>query len=347
MRRGNRAKEILRIAVTDLHSHRSQRTARTVMKASFGVVRLSEMSVPLQDLLPLLARLSNDSGASVGLDELSRVDGRSKFHLQRLFRAGVGETPLQFSRRVRLQRAAALLLASDKSVLDVALDVGFESQEGFSRAFKARFGDAPTRFRTQQRALASVKNANARHVELAHRAAPCIGLFRRELNLQKSDLTIGEAEMSYEIAKKSFEETPFLYVRRQIEPERIAEALGEMFGAVYGHATKLGIPFAGPPTARYPSFGPGMITIEAGMPIAGSAESDGEIVLGTLAGGDVASTVHKGPYDSLSKAHQALEKWSVENGVQAAGAAWEVYVTDPGEVPDPSEWLTEVNLPLR
>ncbi len=152
--------------------------------------------------------------------------------------------------------------------------------------------------------------------------------------------------MSHEIKKRSVEATPFLFVRTKAKQEEIASALESSFGAVFQYATTNGIAFAGPPTARYANFGPGFITIEAGMPVAGDARGEGDIELGSLFGGEVATTIHKGPYDQLSEAHQAIESWLAENSEQAAGGPWESYVTDPGEVPDPADWETEVNWPL-
>ena len=73
------------------------------------------------------------------------------------------------------------------------------------------------------------------------------------------------------------------------------------------------LPFVGPPTARYVSFGPGLITIEAGMPIVGPAKGSEGIMFGSLVGGSVASTIHKGPNDSLNLGHEAIQKWMTDN----------------------------------
>ncbi|MCG8461354.1 MAG: helix-turn-helix transcriptional regulator, partial [Holophagales bacterium] len=127
--------------------------ARTVEKSVILRVRMKIMPTPLEELLPLLARLVENDGELKSLADLAALDGRSPFHLQRVFRAAVGESPLQFSRRVRLQRAAASLLVTNKSVLEVALDAGFDSPDSFSRAFRAKFGMAPRRFREQRRVL--------------------------------------------------------------------------------------------------------------------------------------------------------------------------------------------------
>jgi len=305
------------------------------------------MPTPLEKLLPLLARLAQSDGEFKSLADLAARDGRSPFHLQRVFRASVGESPLQFSRRVRLQRAAASLLVTNRSVFEVALDAGFESHESFSRAFRARFDISPRKFREQRSVFDKLVRQVQSHLETANRTAPCVGLYRVSIAGKSTDTTSGGSGMSYTITKKKIDETPFLFTRREVKPEAIAEALGAMFHSVFQFATTQGIPFAGPPTSRYPSFGPGLITIEAGMPIAAPSEGEGEIMLGSLIGGDVVTTLHKGPYDDLNLAHEAIQKWLSENHEEAGGAPWETYLTDPGEVPDPADWLTEITWPLK
>ncbi|MFK7800036.1 MAG: helix-turn-helix domain-containing protein [Anaerolineae bacterium] len=303
----------------------------------------------LEELLPLLAQLTEVDGEIKTLADLAAADGRSPFHLQRIFSAEVGESPLQYSRRVRLQRAAASLLVTQKSVLDVALDAGFDSHEGFSRAFRTMFSMSPKQFRDQQKGTFNhfVRHYQL-HLETANRTAPCVSLYRVSVADQSkgSNKTRG-SDMSYQITKKNINETPFLYMKGQTKPDEVSTALAGMLVPVFQFATAQGIPFAGPPTARYVSFGPGLITLEAGMPVAGPAEGEGDILAGSLAGGNVASTIHKGPYDSLNLGHEAIQRWMMENDEEAGGPPWEVYITDPGEVPDPAEWLTEIIHPLK
>ena len=66
-----------------------------------------------------------------------------------------------------------------------------------------------------------------------------------------------------------------------------------------------------------------------------------------LPGGWVAVTWHVGPYEGLPHAHHAIIDWLADTGHEAAGAPWEVYWTDPSEVPDPAAWRTEVFHPIR
>src|SRR5687767_7750026 len=70
---------------------------------------------------------------------------RRQFH--RLTLDVIGETPAAHQRRVRLDRAAWLLLTTRATVLDAALETGWESHEVFTRAFRAQFGTTPSAFR--------------------------------------------------------------------------------------------------------------------------------------------------------------------------------------------------------
>jgi AraC family transcriptional regulator len=70
---------------------------------------------------------------------------RRQFH--RLMLQVLGETPGKRQRRVRLDRAVWLLLTSRATVLDIALETGFENHETFTRAFRTRFGVTPSVFR--------------------------------------------------------------------------------------------------------------------------------------------------------------------------------------------------------
>lgn len=71
----------------------------------------------------------------------------SRFHFDRLVSAVSGETPGRFRRRVRLERAAYRLVTSDWSVLEVAIEAGYTSHEGFTRAFHRAYDAAPAAWR--------------------------------------------------------------------------------------------------------------------------------------------------------------------------------------------------------
>ncbi len=82
------------------------------------------------------------------LGALAEVANFSPFHFHRLFRALTGEALGDYVRRRRLEIAAVRLRAQPAvPVLQIALGVGFGSAEAFTRAFRSRFGEAPTHYR--------------------------------------------------------------------------------------------------------------------------------------------------------------------------------------------------------
>ncbi|HEX4002714.1 MAG TPA: AraC family transcriptional regulator [Candidatus Acidoferrales bacterium] len=298
-----------------------------------------------RQIQPVLAYAAEHIDEDVSLAALARHAGLSTFHLQRIFSAAAGETPKQLTLRLRLGRAAVMLLASHDSILDVALSCGFQSHEVFIRAFRRRFGIAPSAYRER----GFVDEANAaqadRHAALVEQINPCVGLFY--ISGRENP---GRSGMAYEIAKKQMAPQPVLVVRRRIKPSEVASTLGEALGVVFMHAQQNGLALSGQPFTRYIEWGPGVWTIEAGLPVAahgkGGPPSEGGVRAEILPGGPAAVTTHAGPYDGLTAAHAAVQQWIEAQGLKAAGAPWEVYVTDPADFPDPKDWKTELFWPL-
>ncbi len=84
----------------------------------------------------------------MSLDELSELACFSPFHFQRIFKEVLGETPKQFIKRLRLEEAARIIAFQPEiNILEVALTVGFQSLEAFSRAFKDYYLISPDKYR--------------------------------------------------------------------------------------------------------------------------------------------------------------------------------------------------------
>jgi AraC family transcriptional regulator len=105
------------------------------------------MAVSLKKIQPAIAYAAQHLDEDVSLAALARQTRLSTYEFHRLFVATTGETPKQWTLRLRLGRSAVMLLLSRWSVLDIALSCGFQSPEVFCRAFLRRFGATPTAYR--------------------------------------------------------------------------------------------------------------------------------------------------------------------------------------------------------
>ncbi len=200
----------------------------------------------------------------------------------------------------------------------------------------------PTAFRRRGLGSDATAATTASHVTRVTGIGPCIRLFHT-----CDSQTTQEHVMPYAVSRKELAQQPVLVVRRRVKRGDIAAVLGEQFGRIWQYAMRAGATVAGQPFTRYLDWGPGMLTLEMGLPIATATAGEADIRSDTLPGGPAAVVTHTGPYDRLSDAHAAVQIWVEENGFRAAGAPWETYVSDPADVPDQKDWQTEICWPLE
>ncbi|WP_231101505.1 AraC family transcriptional regulator [Pseudoalteromonas luteoviolacea] len=83
----------------------------------------------------------------ISVHEIAQSSHYSTYHYSRVFKALVGDTPKEYLRKRRLTLAAKRLLTEEVGILELALESQFESQEAFTRAFKALFDMTPAQYR--------------------------------------------------------------------------------------------------------------------------------------------------------------------------------------------------------
>ena len=83
----------------------------------------------------------------LGVDDLAGVAGLSRAHFSREFRRAFGESPHAYLLTRRLERAAALLRTTDRSVADICFTVGLQSVGSFTTSFTRTFEVSPTAYR--------------------------------------------------------------------------------------------------------------------------------------------------------------------------------------------------------
>src|SRR5919205_4418808 len=83
----------------------------------------------------------------LGVDDMARAASMSKAHFSRAFRSAFGESPHAYLLTRRLERAAAMLRMTDRSVTEICFAVGLQSLGSFTTSFTRTFGVSPTAYR--------------------------------------------------------------------------------------------------------------------------------------------------------------------------------------------------------
>lgn len=104
------------------------------------------------DIGTALAALHRAPAEPWTIASLAAEVGLSRSVLAERFRRYLSETPIAYLTRWRLQLGAQLLASTNRSVAEIAAEVGYESEPAFNRAFKREFDLPPARFRSRSKA---------------------------------------------------------------------------------------------------------------------------------------------------------------------------------------------------
>ena len=86
----------------------------------------------------------------LSIDRMASIACLSRYHFARSFKLALGQSPHRYVSTKRLERAKALLLAGDRSLLDIALGLSFSCQANFTRAFRQATGKTPSQYRQRR-----------------------------------------------------------------------------------------------------------------------------------------------------------------------------------------------------
>lgn len=95
----------------------------------------------------VIGALENDFSKDWKLDELLSIAHMSRSNVMRVFRKATGQTPIEYLVRLRIQRAMELLRNTDLTITEIALEVGFNDSNYFTRQFRRALGESPRSFR--------------------------------------------------------------------------------------------------------------------------------------------------------------------------------------------------------
>jgi hypothetical protein len=136
-------------------------------------------------------------------------------------------------------------------------------------------------------------------------------------------------------------------VRRAAAPGAIGSAWGPALDKVWAFiSNQPGLRADGHNIFLYhhPKQPGGPILCDFGVEVTRTFDTVGEVYATETPGGEAAIAVHRGPYERMKEAHNAIEEWIAANGRASAGCSWEIY-GDP--TPDPADTETMVVYLLR
>jgi transcriptional regulator GlxA family with amidase domain len=109
----------------------------------------------------VLALIHRQPAAPWTIAALAREAGISRPVLAARFRQCLGEPPVAYLTRWRLQLGAQMLSSTSHSVAQIASKVGYDSEQAFNRAFKRNFGNPPARYRNETKSKPKQSQSSA------------------------------------------------------------------------------------------------------------------------------------------------------------------------------------------
>jgi len=268
-------------------------------------------------LMRVLRYVHDNPAGDLSLDRLADEAAMSRFHWHRIFHAMTGETCAQAVRRVRLHKAACLLLLEERAPEEISRAVGYDNPRSFGRAFASQYGASPVQFRK-----------NGVHVApLVRRKEGEAVMFPVSIRQEAPRVIAGVVhEGAYNKIGAAFE--AFF---AQCQSNNLWPRLGD----------PIGIYFDNPEAKPEPEL----------RSMAGAELRLDEVPQGMegykIAGGRYAVLTLRGPYELIPQAYDALfGTWLPESGEMPGDApCFEIYLNSPMDT-KPEDLLTEICLPL-
>lgn len=108
------------------------------------------MSENIKNIMMTIDYIENHLQEKLNLENVAEAVHYSKYYLHHLFTDIVGLTIHNYIKRRQLTKAAKLLVFSDRSILEIAMIAGYESQQSFTDTFKAMYKKTPNQYRVEQ-----------------------------------------------------------------------------------------------------------------------------------------------------------------------------------------------------
>jgi AraC family transcriptional regulator len=288
----------------------------------------------------------------LSLDVISRAAGFSQYHFHRIFRGIVGETLNDYVRRIRLEKAAIILVHNPfRSITEVALDCGFSSSSNFARVFKEHFGMSASQWREGGHEKHRISKIRQRQSKFSKRASKKGEDSHLDAGYDSGVkyLTVKEHEMRVEV--KQMPEMQIAYVRHMkgywdsglVEAWKKVCTWAGARGLIGPNTKFIGISHDDPDVTpadkcRYDAC----VTVPRGT------KGSGEVNITTLPGGKYAVYHFEGQPQEIKAAYNFMYgKWMPKSGYQPVDSpCYEIYLNDPNKDPE-GKHIFDMGVPVK
>lgn len=248
----------------------------------------------------------------------------------------------QFSRMVRLSIKALRLYADRGLLLPAYVDAGTGYR--YYQRGQARRAEVIRMLRAVDMSLDDIRavldagtNGDVRDQLEAHRRRleERLATQQRLLVFLESLMANEERIMPYEITVSPVKPQVVGGIRLRTSLKSIKSDVSSGFMKLMQGIGRFRCVPAGPPMLVYHDVIDELTEgdVEVCVPVQTPFDGDDQFRCHDLPGGEVAATVHHGPYEELSSAYRTLAEWMMRNGYEVEGATREIYLNDPRVVP--------------
>ena len=152
--------------------------------------------------------------------------------------------------------------------------------------------------------------------------------------------------MSYQCQLIDRPSQPVASIRTHAAVENLPQVLGQAYGAVAQYLGQIGQSPIGEPFTAYYNMDMQNLDLEIGFPVAKAIPGKDTIQPGEIPGGKAVTCMHKGPYDKMAEAYEAMDQWMKDNHVEPSGVCYEFYLNGPQQV-SPEALETRIMFPIK
>ncbi len=249
---------------------------------------LSTYEEHLKSIMRALVYIEENLDEPLSLSVISKHCFISSFHFHRIFKALVGENVGEYIKRLRLEQAMGKLCYTEEKIIDISLDVGYETPSSFTKIFTKLIGMSPKKYRKKFKPLVEsiiqktkIENDDMQKPNIVQREDESVLFIRR----------VGEYETTPRKA--------FIELTKFIEGNNLRSKVK----AIYG------IPLDNPEITEKEK-----LRFDACVKIDGVKES-GEVGRKTILGGRYALFDHFGEYEAVADVfEQIFSLWYPNSG---------------------------------